>query len=376
MVVREGPVPPDEWHALAAGAPLAASPPWLRSVAARAQGPGRWFILRDDTGTPVAGLYGTVAETEATDDAFNLYDVLTGEPRTMPLTDDERAGRAALRAASPPRAAWFPNLVLTLPSAECVPVGPGATDRTVVRHLIGAIVQWATEQGMVAVAALYVRRRHTALTEALTASAFTSRPVSATAELHLPGTGFDDYLASLSKQRRRSARVEEARVRAAGVRIERRPLAEMLDRLVELRVEAKRKYGRTPNPEKERRSFEALAAELGDRLHLLVAEVVADGKVIGFGLDVVVDGVWHGIVNGIAHDDPRTDSVAFALDYYEPIRAAYRLGVREMQFGMAAWETKRNRGCTLVPLDGFVLPLDVALAPTVAAASGASRFTA
>jgi len=376
---RVGDLPPPEWESLAEGGPLAVSVPWLRSVASRAQGEGHWFLAfddRDGDSTPVCGLFATLAGTAATDDAFNLHDVLFGAPRTMPLADDAIAAREQRREQSPARDEWFPNLVVTLPSAECLPVGPGAADPKTTEVLVDGIVDWARRNELAAVSFLYLRRTHTALTDTLASRAFTRLPLSFTGELHLPGTGFDDYLAALPKQRRRSVRKEMETVEDAGVTIRRRDVKECLDDLVELRLALKRKYGRTPNPDKERSSFHGLIDEFSpDELHLLTAEI--GEQLLGFGLDIVYNGVWNGVVSGTNYDDPRSDSVSFCLDYYEPVRHAYERGVRTLAFGMAAWEAKRNRGCELVPLDGYVLALRDDLAPAVAAAPTAAvlRFT-
>lgn len=306
------------------------------------------------------GLFGMLCTDVETDDAFNLFDLITGHPRTVPLSESSVEARVALRAAAPSPEAWFPSLILSLPSAECVAAG----SEYGLGELVDGIVDWSSGQKLAAVAFPYLRSRDTELGAVLGKHGFTKSPITFTCELHLPGTGFDDYLANFTKHRRQSIRREIRVVEESGVEIRKRGLGECLDELVGLRLSLKRKYGRTPNEPKENRTFAGLMDNFSeDELHLLTAEV--EGSMIGFGLDLIWNGVWHGLLSGTNYDDPRSKFVSFELDFYSPFRRAYEMGIKEFQLGIASWDAKQHRGADLVPMDMWTLPLDPALQSSV-----------
>lgn len=361
--VKTADSPPDEWTSLAANAPLFATPRWLRAVRDRSAGTPHYFLEGP------AGLFGMVCSTAETDDGFNLFDIVAGAPRTLPLTDESIEARAKIRQEAPPTTNWFPNLVVSLPSAECVLVG----DESKALALAAGIVDWAREQSLAAVTVPYLRRRDTALNAALDDLGFTRSAGTFTSELQLPGSNFDDYLASFTKHRRQSIRHEMRVVAEAGVEIRKRTLSECIDQLVELRLSLKRKYGRTPNEPKERKTFEDLMSNFSDdELHVLTAE--AGTATIGFGLDLIYNDVWHGIVSGTDYDDPRSNFVSFELDFYSPIRRAYEIGIKEFQLGLASWEAKHHRGAALVPMDVWTLPLNPALKDAVETSAAVTRL--
>lgn len=369
---KVGELPPNEWEALSEGASVFATSRWLRAIEGRAAGPPHYFFLTDG-GEPSVGLFGMLCQTAATDDAFNLFEIVAGIPRTMPLTEEATAARADLHKSIPPAEAWFPNMILSLPSAECALVGSAAGSREAVGTLVDGIIEWARGQSLAAISFLYVRRPQAVLEAALSERHFIRSALTHTCELHLPGSEFEDYLGMFSKHRRQSIRREIRVVEGAGVEIRRRGLGECLDQLVELRLALKRKYGRSPNEDKERRTFSGLMDNFSeDELNLFTAE--ADGRVLAFGLDLIWNGVWHGLLSGTDYDDPKSNFVSFHLDFYSPIRRAYEIGVREFQMGTASWEAKHHRGCALVPMDAWTLPVDPKLAPAVSESASRTRL--
>ncbi|HEY0637886.1 MAG TPA: hypothetical protein VGD67_09585, partial [Pseudonocardiaceae bacterium] len=114
------------WPALAEGAPLHATPGWLRAMAGRLGPRPLTVTVRRGSGVTLAG-YASVQPGHRPGEYFDPHEALVRPMPDLPLTPASRAAREALAAASPP-ARWAPYLLLMLPGYECVPVGPDAAD--------------------------------------------------------------------------------------------------------------------------------------------------------------------------------------------------------------------------------------------------------
>lgn len=365
MKVTAGNIPPESWDALSKSGPLFASRAWLSAIEGRAAGTPHYFELGE------VGIAGMAAENPDFDAPVNVYELLTGSPPWMPLTEKSAELRHEVKEKTPPAGSWFPNLVVTLPSARCMTVGSNRGSAANVDRLVDELIDWAREQKMAAISFLYLPPVESVLEAALTNRGLLRLPLTHNCELSLPGDNFDDYLTMLSSGRRNSIRREIREVAEANLRIERRPLDECVDDLVRLRLRQKQKYGRAQNEPKARRAFTGLIDNFPpEDLLLFVAE--AEGSMVSFSLYLAEGPTWHALLTGTEYDDPRWKFAYFDLLFYTPIRHAYESGARRLDLGGASWEAKRNRGCDLVRHDGFLLAFSPEL---MEAATESARVT-
>lgn len=370
LEVAVGDLPPESWVRITEDGPLFASERWLKAVEGRAAGPPHFF-MSDGEGGPVVGLGAMLARDPSFDAPVNIHELLTGTPPWTPLTDESWKERTRIRSTGPPAESWFPNLAVTLPSGVCLTVGPGAKSDEAVDELVGEIIEWARERSMAILGFLFVAPEEEVLSRVLSKRELIKARLSYDCQLELPGKMIEDYLAFLPGKRRNSVRREMRHVEEAGVIIRRRHLDECLEDLVELRLQLKRKYGRSPNEEKARGAFTGLIDNIPrEEIYLFTAE--AGGEMVSFSLFLAEGNRWHALMTGTEYDDPRWRFLYFELIYYSPIKAAYEAGARRLSFGAASWEAKLNRGCILVPLYGYFLPLRAELEHSVEHAAQAT----
>lgn len=358
MEVVSAEIPPESWAKLAEGGPLFTTVAWFKATHERAAGTPHFFLLDD------LGIAGMVADTSEFDAPVNIYELLNGTPPWMPLTDESIELRSKVTESAPPIESWFPNLVVTLPAAACLTVGPGEDSRQKVDQLVGEVIDWARNRRMSSISFLYVPPNEKVLQTSLLNRGLVRLPLTLNCELSIPGMSFDDYLESLPGGRRNSVRRELREVADSGLVIRRRPLDECLEEVVRLRLSLKKKYGRSQNEPKARRAFTGLMENFPpDNLFLFSAE--ADGSMVSFSLYLAKGTTWHALLTGTEYDDPRWKFAYFDLLFYTPIRHAYEAGARLLDLGGASWEAKRNRGADLFRWYGFILPLDPELEEAV-----------
>jgi hypothetical protein len=363
-----------EWPALAAGAPMLASPGWLSAMEGRL-GPRPVTLLVRDGGTPVAAAYASVQEVPRPGEFYDLHHLLVAEAPALPIAADSRAERAALAGTAPGPAEWLPALVVMLPGYECVPVGPAATDPAALAALVAGARDWALTQRLPTVAFLYTRPDAVALAAALAGHDFTAVPLSLHWELTLPGTRPADHLAALPRKRRKEARRELRELADAGVALRPGDADAEFEDLVRLRGQLVGKYRGTPGDQhtRLRRLIEEVA---GGRPHLVVAD--AGGTAVGFAMfaEHPEDGVpvWHCISVGYDYTDPRSRLAYFGTAYYAAAALAYEAGVHRIGYGQGSWQAKRARGCRPTPLTGWVHSTDPRLADAVRASAAATRL--
>lgn len=356
---------PPEWAALAEGGPLFATERWLAAMRGRVPGAAYTFTLHD-SGTPVLALYGTVPDAGGRREVFDLPYILTGDPVELPLSGATRALRPL--AGAPPDDAWHPYLVVMLPGYECHPLGPLAGDPAALGELCDAIVAWAGERSLRAVAFLYTPPSAGALRDTLAARGFLRVPLAYTCELAPPGDRFDDYLASLPRRRRTEARRELRRLAEAGMTVRATEVAHPPPDVVELKRGHSAKYNGVPS-RGIRARLEGLCA--GGAL-LFRAEIA--GTLVGYALFVTHDGVWYCVSTGMDYTRPDARHAYFATVFYEPVRLAYGAGVRRLHYGQGSTRAKTARGCAATELPGWILPLDGRIAPAVAESARTTRL--
>ncbi len=315
----------------------------------------------------------TVHRTPAPGELFDLHHVVVTGASVLPLTESARAARADLALTAPPPEGWVPNLIVMLPGYECVPVGPGRDDLTLLRELVSGAVSWAEQQNLATVAFLYTHAEPAGLGTALSEHGFTALPLSRTWVLPVPADGIDGYLAALSPKRRAEAGRELRRLGDAGVRVRQLDPAELTDeptlaRLAALRAKMQHKYRGKADDQRELAKLRPLLADVcGGRGIVFAAE--ADGEMIGFTLFCPHGDSWYCLAAGYDYADPRSRFCYFATAFYAPVPVAAQTGVSSLAFGQGSAGAKRSRGCVGLPLTGWIRSAEPALTAAIQASA-------
>ena len=343
------------WGELEPRPPLLASRPWLDALGDRLGGETHSLALRGRERVSVAA-FGSVLSDPDAYEALNVHRLLAADPPVYPLRAGAEEERARVASSLPPARDWFPSLVLVYPGYECVPVGADADDPRALGAFAEAAAGWAAGAGCRVASCLYVPRDHP-LGRALADAGWSCAPLVVRSRLSLAGcASFDDYLARLKRSKRIEARRERRVLREAGVRTERRPLAEHLDDVVRLRSNLVAKYGGYSTPEAERLRLEGLVEALGPRLLLFCS--LAGRETIAFAL-VVEDGAeWYGFWTGQDYAHPKARYLYFDVVFYTPVEAAIEAGVEAIDMGVGHSDAKTARGATTSPRDGWFIALD------------------
>jgi uncharacterized protein len=354
------------WAEIEPSPPLLASKPWLDAIGDRLGGEPCSLLLSGRGRISVAAFGSILADPDAYE-AVNVHRLLAGVPPVYPL--DPRAEEARARAVSglPPPAEWLPSLVLVSPGYECVPVGADADDPAALAAFLRAVAARAAGLGCRVASCLYVPRERPVLADRLAEAGWSCAPLVGRSRLSLAGcSSFGDWLARLGSARRAQVRRERRVLREAGVRTERRPLAEHFEDVVRLRSNLVAKYGGYSTPQAERERLERLLAAFGPRLVLFCS--VAEGETIAFSLLVEEGPAWYPLWTGQEYGHPKARHLYFEAVFYAPVEAAIESGVETIDLGVGHSLAKRLRGATALPRDGWFLALDQRLERPLATA--------
>ncbi|MDA2804729.1 GNAT family N-acetyltransferase [Nocardiopsis suaedae] len=337
---------PASWRA--AGPPLLAAEEWSTAMAGRIEGEQVWFSRGEAPGGgPAFGIGGFVVSDPG---AYPLGNAgaLFADPGSPFAPDTAREGLTGLDTA-----ALYPHLLLTYPGYATFPLGPGDAGEG-----LAAVVAWARESGLAAVALPYAEA-DSPLDRAARALGAHGFDLGGDAYLDVPEDGFAGYLAALPSKRRTAVRAERRALRGHGVRarVTERPDGALLDRMAGLRTANRRKYGLPADHGAELLRLEAVAGALEGRTDLVVLDPGDGGPPLGFTLFVRDGDVWHGLYTGADEDDPRAVGAYFESTYYTPVEHAREVGIRRISYGLGAEEAKRLRGCSAVPVRGSLLGL-------------------
>ncbi|MFI6904833.1 peptidogalycan biosysnthesis protein [Nonomuraea sp. NPDC050394] len=167
-------------------------------------------------------------------------------------------------------------------------------------------------------------------------------------ELELPGASFDDYLATLPRNTRTSAR-REAGVFAKECSTETVPLREAIPVVAPLIVNVRARHGMAYGVDVVTRRLSAYARALGDGAATALLCRVG-GRVVGAGVMCR----WHDrlyVTDFGRPDDGAPDPfVYFNAAIYEPVRHAYAAGLSRVVTGAGAELGKARRGSAVLPL--------------------------
>ncbi|MFJ3880230.1 GNAT family N-acetyltransferase [Streptomyces sp. NPDC090077] len=287
------------------------------------------------------------------------------EPELLDPADRERwdAYTASLPEGRPDH---YPSLALaTFGSHHGVVHSPGRSpgQRTAVMAALPALLQRAAaELGCRSTALLYVGEPDAeAVDAAATRAGYHATLLGAEAVHQLypdtagvPGTDdaadrWESYVAGIGSRRRRGLRKEVGQYERDGFRtvVTTGPGA-IDDTVVALQVTHRAKYGLPGGHERVRRDFDALREEIGESCVVLGA--VREGRTLGFALFLRAGDSLFLRTVGFG---PEAAGCYLALTYHEATRWALENGIRRIHYGLATYEAKFQRGCTLRPRWGW-----------------------
>ncbi|WP_335938781.1 GNAT family N-acetyltransferase [Streptomyces sp. PTD5-9] len=226
-----------------------------------------------------------------------------------------------------------------------------AQRREVLAELPRLLDEAAERLGCRSTGLLYATDEQAALIgPAAEARGHTPAVLGAESVLRLDAWDWDGYLAALASRKRVRLRRELRDYREAGFTTVIRQGADALtDSVVDLQVALRAKYGLPGGRARVQRDFDAIRETVGDSCLVVSAE--REGETLGFVLYLRSGQALYGRTAGF--DEDRARGVYFSLTYHETVRWSLANGVREIWYGLAAYEAKRLRGCDIEPRRGW-----------------------
>lgn len=172
--------------------------------------------------------------------------------------------------------------------------------------------------------------------------------------LQLPGSGFDDYLATLRKQARTNTRREIADYRKSDLVTGLERIGDCCDEAAPLLRQLQARYGHGGSDEHYRRMLRRHAAVLDDMS--LVVTARRNGQLVAFALFYLWGKTMYLRLAGF--DYPRLPGAFeyFNVAFYVPIEWAYEHGFDRLHLGRESFEAKVRRGGRLHPSLSAALP--------------------
>nr|WP_202469471.1 GNAT family N-acetyltransferase [Streptomyces sp. SID2888] len=344
------------WSDLTGSEDFFQSPRWL-AVQERNSGTSMDFLVRRRAGTPVAALVTAWADDSvpwllARPDAMLARALEEGAPEAPSRLADVAQGDPA--SLLPSLVCGGRHLGRTRPLA-----GPDALSSDV-EALVTEAERLAADRGAASVCFPHVDERDTGLVELLRRRGYRSHPSAHYAWLPIPPGGWDQFLAEMSKHRRRRVRLERRALAEAKVEVRIEPLTpDLVPRLGELDCNLLRKYGNPASPEHSAGLLSWIAEVMGDDVMVSVAR--KDGDVIGFGMVLRSRArgreEWFGHRAGFDYDAQGRLPLYYDVLYYRVLEAAAREGVTVLHAGIGSVEAKLARGCLASQEHSFLLRL-------------------
>lgn len=334
---------PADWPALTAGAFPPARERWIRFGLSWFHGEYRTFALRDEDGTCLAAMGGTVLAEPGPVGRRDPWSILSGRMAYMGLLaeDEPPWGDAAEDDV-------FPCLVHMYPYYATFPVGEEAGDPDGLVRYLDALVGWAGDHGVRSIAMLFLTEDAAPLLPALDRVGFSTVPLIERADLHVTWKDFDGYVDSLANKNRRHVRSEVRRTGEHGLVAGTRQLEAEEPELLELRCELIAKYDGSADPEAEGRILHLIREHVPPE-DTIVFTLALDGTLVSYCLFIRDDDVWTAMLTGSRYSMPEASFGYFSTVYYQPAAAAPAAGIRTIAYGPATIDAKRRRGCTITP---------------------------
>jgi hypothetical protein len=296
-------------------------------------------LLWPAQGRPTAGLATVVATADSP--------WLLGRPDTLlqASADDGQPGAAAVLASVGEPAALLPALVAGgRHLGRTRPIGPAASDAEAIEQLLQAAEDLALAGGLRSLCLPHVDERDTTLIQALRQAGYAEHESAVYCWLPVPAGGVEEYLAGVSKHRRRRVRLARRQLAEAGVELGVQPLAAAdLDRLGELEAALLLKYGNPATPAASTKLLRLIADRLAERA--LVSYGRLDGQVIAFGLVLCNGTHWFGHRAGFDYAKQGDLPLYEEVLYYRVMDEAAPLGVEVLHAGIGSAEVKKSLHC-------------------------------
>jgi uncharacterized protein len=177
----------------------------------------------------------------------------------------------------------------------------------------------------------------------------------------VPDGGWEEFLAGMSKHRRRRVRLERRALAEAAVEVSVEPLTPALvPRLGELDCNLLRKYGNPASPEHSAGLIGWIGEVMGEDVMVSVAR--KDGVPIGFGMVLRSRSrgreEWFGHRAGFDYEAQGRLPLYYDVLYYRVLEEAAAQGVGVLHAGIGSVEAKLARGCLAAQEHSFLLRLD------------------
>lgn len=349
-------LPAAGWNSLVGVEDFFQTPRWL-AVQERNSGTTMDFLVQHRDGVPVAGLVAAWADDSvpwllARPDAMLTQAVAAGVPEAEHCLTETAGGDVTSLLPSLVCGGRHLGRTRTLAGAGALPSDLEA--------LVEHAEQLAEERGAASVCFPHVDVRDTDLVALLKSRGFRSHTSAHYAWLPIPAGGFDQFLAEMSKHRRRRVRLERRALAEAGVEVHLEPLTKALaPRLGELDSNLLKKYGNPASPEHSAGLLTWIAEVMGDDAMVSVAR--QNGSIIGFGMVLRSrargEEHWFGHRAGFDYDAQGKLPLYYDVLYYRVLDAAAQAGVSVLHAGIGSVDAKLARGCLASEERSFLLRL-------------------
>jgi hypothetical protein len=317
-------VPTEPWVGMLTERDLFLQPAWMR-VGHGTYGGGlvdARVALVERHGTVVAGTVAWLFDQDCTED-FCRPDVLMEIDPALgaPLFPTVLAG------------GWYDSRIVHRPGEGL----PGDAEA-----VLRAFEEWGRANGAASICWPSVDDREKDLALLLQSSGYVRFPLTPRWALEGPWIDLDDYANRLRRKGRAAVRIERRKVREAGITCRTIPLTRELARpLVELAEKNVERHGGTVDIDAYVEWVAALADIPGSEAHL--AE--RDGRVLGCIVSSTFAGRVYALFPGFDYDQIEGLPLYFALCYYHMVEHAVANGLHAVEYGPAADDAKRFRGC-------------------------------
>lgn len=318
----------NEWRRAVRSDSLLVKPEWL-TVSESPDGTSKYLVLPDGPGALVAELI------EA--GAFPTRDPLSLLAQADPA--DDTSGKLD---------SLYPVVASALPGAYLPGVlqQPGSDPGALLDGLDEATASW----GGRTTAVMHVPDSDP-LVEPLRARGYVAVAVLAQCVLTVEWSDFDEYLRSLSQNRRTSIRRERRIFAESGMAVEEMDVREAGREMAVLHARQLRRYGHDIPEERLIQLLERIAEHLAPWCRVLAAK--RDGQLEAFALCYETCGELHPKMTGFSAYAEQHFGY-FNMTYYELVEHSLRHGLDKIVLGPLSYEAKVVRGARLEPRSTFV----------------------
>jgi predicted N-acyltransferase len=326
-----------EWDEISQHCGLYLSYPFLLAIEQSEATPCSYLLLRDAEGRLVAGL-PTYRWDGSRDPGLDHYEPFGSGARWV-------LGRRARRQP------WLPTLVVGSRAGYATEfaIHPDWSERrvAVVQLLLARTAERAETTGSASLGVMWMTS--TAAREAypcLRRPEYLLMP-GPNCAIEIEWGSFDQYLASLTHNRRRSAIRERERFQESGLEVELSDLRSCLDQLPKLAARLQAKYGHASTDEEIAAQLEAQARHLNAESRVLLCR--RQGRLVAFSLFYRWRDRLYGRLAGFDYTATAGTDAYFNLAFYIPLQLALDEHVKQLKLGMASWKAKAMRGASFDP---------------------------